>query len=209
MVTLYYTDIRALAPVYDTALARVTPARQRRIAALRRPEDRLRSLGAGLLLHTVLGIRNDSQLARSARGKPLLPDGPQISLSHSGNLAVLAVSTQPVGTDVQRIAPVQPKLVRYVCTPEELRWLQTGADPARRFAVLWTRKESVMKATGLGLGLRPASLCVLPEVGPLDAEGVLWYPTHQELDGHMLAAAAPEPAQPVLCRMDLAQLFSF
>ena len=206
MVTLYYTDIRALAPVYDAALARITPGRKRRIAALRRPDDRLRSLGVGLLLRAVLDVRDDAQLVYGAHGKPLLPGGPQLSLAHGGDLALLAVSPLPVGTDVQRIVPVRPALAAYVCTPEELRWLQAGDEPERRFAVLWTRKESVMKATGLGLALGPRRLCVLPEAGPCPAGGALWQAEHRELDRHMLAAAGPEPPALTLRRLDAAQL---
>lgn len=205
MVTLYYTDIRPLASVYDAALARVTPARRQRIAALKQSDDRLRSLGAGLLLRAVLDVRDDAQLVYGALGKPLLPGGPQLSLSHSGTLAVLAVSPLPVGADVQHIAPVRPALARHVCTPEELRWLQAG-DAARRFAALWTRKESVMKATGLGLRLRPSALCVLPDAGPCPAGGALWQTEHRELDGHMLAAAGPEPPALTLRRLDAVQL---
>ena len=205
MVSLYYTDIRPLASMYDAALSRITPARRQRIAALKQPDDRLRSLGAGLLLRAVLEVKDDTQLTYGAQGKPQLPGGPQISLSHSGTLAVLAVSPLPVGADVQHIRPVRPAVVRYVCTPEELCWLQAG-DEALRFAVLWTRKESVMKATGLGLQLQPSRLCVLPGAEPCPAEGTLWHLEHQELGGHILAAAGPEPPALTLHRLDAKQL---
>ena len=43
-------------------------------------------------------------LLRSASGKPFCPDGPEFSLSHSGDLTVIAVSPRnAVGLDVERI----------------------------------------------------------------------------------------------------------
>jgi 4'-phosphopantetheinyl transferase len=90
-------------------------------------------------------------------GKPALTapwSGLQTSLSHSGDLAAVAVSTaRPVGVDVQH-------LVRGLDTvgmsarffpPDEAGHVAAGRDAgarADRFARLWARKEAVVKAAG-------------------------------------------------------------
>jgi 4'-phosphopantetheinyl transferase len=94
-------------------------------------------------------------------GKPRLvgADGPvHFSTSHSGQLVGVAVSTQaPVGVDVERLAARRhlEATARGVLTEQEFRaW--TALPPARRGPALvlaWTRKESLLKATGHGLGL--------------------------------------------------------
>ena len=120
MVTVYHTDIRALSADAERALALVTAQRRARIASMRRQEDRLRSLGAGLLLRCVLQVEHDDALTYAPGGRPMLRSGRvQFSLSHSGNYAVLAVSALQVGVDVQRIRAASPALTAYVSTEEE------------------------------------------------------------------------------------------
>ena len=69
---------------------------QRRLAY-----DRSRSgltLGAGLLLSSLLGVHEDADLSMGAYGKPFLTCGtPEFSLSHSGEHVLLGVSDRPIG----------------------------------------------------------------------------------------------------------------
>jgi 4'-phosphopantetheinyl transferase len=94
-------------------------------------------------------------------GKPRLDaphaaSGLQFNLSHSGDLAVLAVTYgRPVGVDVEQVRPLTDALAiaRRFFTPEETAWLSAAspADLGTRFFRLWTRKEAVIKAVGRGL----------------------------------------------------------
>ncbi|MFY1674518.1 4'-phosphopantetheinyl transferase family protein [Plantactinospora sp. WMMB334] len=98
-------------------------------------------------------------------GKPALADataGLEVNLSHSGDLAVVAVSRgRPVGVDVQRLLPrLDPVAMslRYF-PPVEVRFVTGADDPAERsdrFTRLWARKEACVKAAGgrLADGLR-------------------------------------------------------
>ena len=65
-----------------------------------------------------------------------------------------------------------------------------------------------MKASGLGLSLRPDSLCVLPPDAPVHAAGQLWHLAHTVLDGHVLAAACTQPPQLRLQPLTAQQLLS-
>jgi 4'-phosphopantetheinyl transferase len=96
-------------------------------------------------------------IAIGARGKPyVVGPGPHFSLSHDGDLAVVAVTTQgPIGVDVERIRPdlgldtfVRPLVpasdvvrIEALCPEQRSRaWFQA-----------WTRLEAVAKASGKGL----------------------------------------------------------
>ena len=79
----------------------------------------------------------------------------EYSLSHSRDLALLAVAERPVGIDVEwRGAAFDVKEVAaYVLSDDELaQWnAPEHADPQRRFFDCWTRKEAALKMTGIGL----------------------------------------------------------
>ena len=90
----------------------------------------------------------------NAYGKPELIDGQvHFSLSHSGDLAALAVATFPIGLDIEIMRPVSRELPeRYFSAIERagLRALE-GESWRDAFFRCWTRKEAVIKALGLGL----------------------------------------------------------
>ena len=81
---------------------------------------------------------------RSPRGKPLFAgrDDRWFSLSHSGGIALCALSADPVGVDVELVRPRRAALPAYVLSPPELaRFDGTWED----FYRLWTLKESWCK----------------------------------------------------------------
>jgi len=84
--------------------------------------------------------------AYGPHGKPEV-DGVRVSLSHSGDLAAVALTpARAVGVDVQRHTPgldTGAMAARYF--PAEEARLVTGAAV---FATLWARKEACVKATG-------------------------------------------------------------
>lgn len=159
-VCLYGADIRALGAMGDAAFARLPLARRQKAMRFVQRDDRLRCAAAGLLLRCVLGIAEEEPLACNAFGKPYAPGHPPFNLAHGGNYTVLAVGKTPVGADVEPVAEYNDELAQQVLLPDEAAWV--SAAPRERFALLWTRKESVMKALGLGLGLPPQSFSVLP-----------------------------------------------
>jgi 4'-phosphopantetheinyl transferase len=81
----------------------------------------------------------------------------------------------PVGVDVERrdTASLQP-IRDLVCAPGDAEAMQPASrDSNARLLALWTRKEAVLKALGLGLA-RPMASFAAPEAGRLalrDAQG--------------------------------------
>jgi phosphopantetheinyl transferase len=90
---------------------------------------------------------------RLPNGKPVLSDGAlEFNLSHSGTLALVAVSgATPVGVDVQEPHRTlsKPWFGKRISTDRELAELGPGPDPDQLLR-LWVRKEAVIKARGEG-----------------------------------------------------------
>lgn len=91
-------------------------------------------------------------------GAPRVPGADlNLSISHSGHRVGVVVSSGPaVGLDVEAEGrDPNDSLLSYVLNDVELDAIRDLSGPARKEAFLtyWTRKEAVMKATGLGLRL--------------------------------------------------------
>ncbi len=70
------------------------------------------------------------------------------NISHSGDLAVCAISTSGrVGIDVERTREIRIEALQNILHPCERVWV--GADQ-RRFFKLWTQKEAIVKCFGKG-----------------------------------------------------------
>lgn len=108
----------------------------------------------------------DLKFRYDTAGKPRLEHGcsPKhqaldFSLSHTRGMACVAIcARQRVGVDVEavkRFDPFDATTARTVFSARELTWLNAAPDDqkAHIFAVIWTRKEAVAKAMGLGLSL--------------------------------------------------------
>ena len=168
------------------------PARAKRADRMRKPEDRLRCLGAGVLLHAALQLEEE-QIQTTEHGKPFAPQKKLLfNLSHSGEYIVLAVGSAEVGVDVQQIGAVHEGVAKRCFTAEELSWYRGDRE---RFFTVWTLKESVSKAVGLGLGLPFDSFSVLPL---LTGQSILIndrqiYGLTLSLPGHALAVCSTEP----------------
>ena len=81
---------------------------------------------------------------RSPRGKPRFAglEDRQFSLSHSGGLALCALSGHPVGVDVERVKPRRQSLPQKILGPAELAAFDGSWEDFYR---MWTLKESWCK----------------------------------------------------------------
>lgn len=138
-----------------------------RAGRFRSPVDRLRYLDSRWWLRSVIGayLGVDARLIEfgiSARGKPWLASPAvgwlHFNISHSQDrLAVAVANSCEVGVDVEMV-PDDPREIRdaiSVLKPAELEALAgcaTEQQRALRFYQLWTRREAVLKASGVGLG---------------------------------------------------------
>ncbi|ENW29600.1 4'-phosphopantetheinyl transferase family protein [Acinetobacter lwoffii] len=126
---------------------------------------------------------SDQQVVRTNFGKPYLNDYPDFSFnhSHSHNFYALATSkqVQNLGIDIEELnRKVRfEALAQHAFHPEELKyWKMLAYDPEYWFKV-WTTKEAVLKASGLGIRINLNELntnihpeqnggrCEHPEIG--------------------------------------------
>lgn len=190
--TIRMGDVRRLDP---GRLAATMPQRAARAGRFRFEKDRLLCLGAGFLMTEALGIRSEAEIRYSEYGKPFAPGYPAFSLSHSGERCILAAGEAgTIGADLEKIDEKNTDIAPEVYTAAELAWM--AEDPLRRFFRLWTWKESVMKATGMGMQLEPRSFEVLPfaEGLPVRLLGRNWYAIGGEYDGYAFSVCTDEPA---------------
>ncbi|SFK95501.1 4'-phosphopantetheinyl transferase [Amycolatopsis sacchari] len=145
-------------------LALLDEAEHGRHQAYRQEIDRRRFLTGRVLAKTVLGERlgrPPESVAFDAtcddcgkpHGKPKLT-GVEFSISHSGDRIGLAVTTSPVGLDVEtENRRADESLISYALNETEQQALNGLPEEAKasEFFQYWTRKEALMKATGRGL----------------------------------------------------------
>ena len=156
---LYASDITALKSdeKFMALLPKLTERRQEKVRAYAHRNDALRSMAAELLLFHALtesGVEHSGvHICETEDGKPYL-EGVQdfhFNLSHSGNLALCAVSSLPVGCDVQEITDVKLELARRFALEEyEIITAHTGNEARDLLFRFWTAKESYIKAVGTG-----------------------------------------------------------
>ncbi|WP_030419825.1 4'-phosphopantetheinyl transferase superfamily protein [Streptomyces sp. SCSIO 75703] len=154
-----------------------------RARAFRHDRDRTAYVVAHAALRDVLGVllglpAEALPLAREPcagcggpHGRPVLrTPGVHFSLSHSGDLVLVALAPAPVGVDVEGLATDRAVLgARSALHPaeaEELALLPAHGRPAA-FTRAWVRKEAYLKGLGTGLVRDPALDYV--GTGPLPA----------------------------------------
>lgn len=151
-------------PVEAEYLALLDLPERGRFQAYRREVDRRRFLTGRVLAKRVLGaqlglapdaVRFDATCEDCGKphGKPKLA-GVEFSISHSGERVGLAVTSAPVGLDVEsETRTAEDNLIAYALNETERAALRGLGDDerARAFYGYWTRKEALMKATGRGL----------------------------------------------------------
>ena len=205
MVELFAADIRQIAPRVNELLPLLDEERQKRVRAYGATDDALRSLAAGLLLYDAFG--ESARCARyehGKRGKPYLADRLPFNITHAGDYAVLALSSETVGVDLERIRAINwRRLSTRFFHPDEQAFLASTADPLGMFFTVWTLKESYLKAEGQGFSVSPKSFCVLPQGDSAVLQGGTAY--------HFRSISAPEGYRLSVCarERDIADRVNF
>lgn len=123
--------------------------------------ERERSLLAGMLLGCCMkkrGVSLEETPCFDKYGKLYFPhiDRFYVNLSHGGNYAVCAMDTAPVGVDIETVRQYKKNVAERICTSVEMQSLlilKKEEEKNRVFTKLWTRKESMAKLSGEGIGL--------------------------------------------------------
>lgn len=110
-------------------------------------------------------------LHQNEYGKWMLSNSPiDFNISHSGNKVVAVITDNgKAGIDIEQLRPISWQDYKDVFSPEEWLLLNSAHHPESLFFDLWTKKESLTKAYGLGMQLEFSTVrinenkgCVLP-----------------------------------------------
>lgn len=135
------------------------------------------------LVRTVLSDRlaippREILVSRTDTGKPVITEGVQFNLSHSGDLILLALASErAIGVDVERRRPVTKvgALSNRWLSDQERRHFDglraLGESDSDAFLRVWSLKEAQLKA--LGVGISGASTANLTGVDVVPLDGLL------------------------------------
>ena len=184
---LFDTSVLKDEEVFFKFYEKMPKERKKKIDALKPEGSKRLCLGAGILLDKAvreylatdcskkLPSPSDYEIATAPQGKPYIKGLSDFSfnLSHSGDMAVIAVSDREVGVDIQKLKHFKDSLVEHVFNIEDKKLAKelvaelsgtglTAGDAQHDdisfdqvYTRMWAMKESVMKYTGKGLALAP------------------------------------------------------
>ncbi len=103
----------------------------------------------------------------SEKGKPCVQLQREIgfNFSHSGNIVAFIFSARPCGIDVEHRKRKRglERISKHYFHQDEIDWVMPqGTVENDRFYQIWTRKEALLKATGIGVATDLKSICLIP-----------------------------------------------
>jgi 4'-phosphopantetheinyl transferase len=162
------------------------------VAGLPRNEDWRRQLS---ILNDEAGV---PYVDRQGQGRwPL-----SLSISHRGDwglAAVALVSGACIGADIETVEPRDPALVRQFFSDSEADCVAGGGDVDRTVARIWSAKEAVLKAMGIGLRHDTRDIVVGDEVDAPAGLAEAWRALDVSLAPVLAARTAPRSLT-LLCR---------
>jgi len=193
------------------------PGERDRSASYLRPQDGTRFAASRAAVKVIVSGYLGCEPARlrivtGVRGQPKLAGHSlQFSLSRSGSAALLAVSPDPVGADLEFVRPraglADLVAARFATAEAACVAAGCGGSQTRSFYRHWVAKEAYLKATGRGLAaLRDTALFCgsTPVIRFLGAAEPAWKICETEpAPGYLAAIVA---AQPVTAWRQMAEL---
>jgi 4'-phosphopantetheinyl transferase len=192
-----------------------------RAGRFRFDHDRERFIIAHGILRTLLGRYLDTapfevRMGRGPYGKPFV-EGTDLrfNLSDTKDAVVLALTRgQEIGADIETMARTVDHIAvsEHYFTPDEIGSIRTAGNEAlekRRFLELWTRKEAVLKASGVGImddlrvlrvGDPLNAMTITHEAFVRDAAAEYHVSTWHLGNDHIISLASPERIDRVVFR---------
>ena len=87
-------------------------------------------------------------------GKPFWPNGPYFSISHYKHGIAVAIDEHPIGIDIEAIRHADDDLLARTMNKFEqskIKNQKSKIESDREFTRLWTLKEAIVKAQGVGI----------------------------------------------------------
>ena len=109
-------------------------------------------LKSWLLLQQLIGEVEDFEY--NEHGKPFLPNEPFFSISHCKEGIAVAIDDHPIGIDIEAIRHADDDLIARTMNELEqskIKNQKSKIESDREFTRLWTQKEAIVKAQGVGI----------------------------------------------------------
>jgi len=124
-------------------------------------------------------------LKKDQNGAPRPFSGIHWSVSHTSLFAAASLAKCPTGVDIEKIKPRSEGVMNKVISSKEMA--HNSEDVTHFFFRVWTAKEAVLKAEGIGLaGLAKCLVTCVPDKFTMlmDYEGRAYKVSQVFLDGH-------------------------
>lgn len=156
-----YICIADLTPKQQEEMYHIIPdCRKKELAQVKSEQKRLQSMAGEYLVRRLLsetggGSPESFRFCRTEQGKPYLREQVNglpcyFNISHSEEYVMAAVGGRPIGVDIEQTGRDIRKVLRRICSGEELLLLEKDIPPADQME-LWTRKEALVKCLGTGI----------------------------------------------------------
>jgi 4'-phosphopantetheinyl transferase len=185
-IHVYRADLRALSA--HACFSLLDDGEKQRAAgisngAARREFVKTRALLRLLLSRYTGTAAHGLQLSYGRSGKPTLLGHPRVhfNVAHSGDMALVAISSSEVGIDLERVAAGIDLLgvAESVFSRDEIESLIATPQQQRpdHFFSVWTRKEAYLKATGQGFSSELQEISALSPAGAIEnrTSARVWY----------------------------------
>lgn len=152
----YKFDINAFdTKVYNEFFGLLTKERKEYVLSLKNEKDRKLTIAGEMLAKKAIAQMYKTAyrnviIKKEQSGKPVAENFDiNLSISHSGDFAVCALDTKPIGIDIEKIRDVTLKTASRFCNKEELDYIfAPEGDSILRFFRVWTAKEAEFKRSG-------------------------------------------------------------
>ena len=150
MIEILHCDIAEFSDNdFNELLSFCSEKEQESILKYRFQKDRLFKL-LGRLMVQYKFEKNHIEFEHSKFGKPFVEGRSHFNISHSGAIAAVAFSENEIGFDIEIMEDGDKSDIISHFHSDEKEYL-INASSINDFYLVWTRKESFLKATGIGL----------------------------------------------------------
>ena len=106
------------------------------------------------------------------------------NISHSnGRIIFSKTNYSEIGVDIEKIRGINPKLIEYISNEKELKYIKDN----KTFFFFWTSKESLLKASGLGIKIDLKEVNGLPINGIRKFNDSLYYSSILYIDDYVIS----------------------
>ena len=138
-------------------------------------DDKQRFCAARIITRTIIENhfkidKNKIEILLNKYGKPYLNNSKDLffNISHSGDWVVVGFANMEIGVDIQKISTSNKididNIAKHAFHTDEIQYLQNSSKNTKRanFYKIWSLKEALVKAKGLGFYENLDKLSVIP-----------------------------------------------